>query len=687
MADINLNFNYDDLENLKKSVDELYKAILKASAALEKKGLITEDDVIKQKLLATELLKAENALKKQLAIKEKLEQKDKAATDSITALNKKYKELQKAVQDASSADRGRLAEAAKKAKDELEKARVSTNNWGKALDSFQFKFNALGNVAANVLSKIYSAATRTIAEFISFNKVIQSTQVSSDGLARELSGLKASFNQLNIAIATGNFENFFQGLIKASKAAREYADAIDDIGDRKRQLSVAETDTLKRQAELIEIWKNPDATYSIKQQVDAVKELMSIQEELSTKTAVLSKESYEAEVKRITGATNLTEDEIMTYIKLYDQQEKLVKLGRQLAAAKDVIATSSKFEADAAREVLKGLKEEAALLGANEKAIEIYSKMVNKFSDEDRQVVVDKYKAWKEAEVAYITENKRLMGSLFTLNKQLTSEQDKAAKGKKAGILGVEQSDLDESYALMESYISDLGNLTEDFYRTNIYLEEENTKNFVKQWQKRTNAEDDELKKQSEILFRQKLEDIGIYADFFMGLKGLADENTVFFKAAAMAEATIDTYAAAISAMRYTKAGTVARFVSLAAVIAVGLANVRKIAGVSIPKKAEGGEILGKPHSQGGTLIEAERGEYVIKRSAYHKHRDLVKAINADDQIKIAMALNQDKKIEKPQHNYTKELLDYMKKQPVYGETKEYYVIHEGNRITKIHKN
>jgi len=74
-----------------------------------------------------------------------------------------------------------------------------------------------------------------------------------------------------------------------------------------------------------------------------------------------------------------------------------------------------------------------------------------------------------------------------------------------------------------------------------------------------------------------------------MGLKGLADENTAFFKAAAIAEATIDTYAAAISAMRYTKAGTVARFVAMAAVIAVGLANVRKISGVGVPKKSRRG--------------------------------------------------------------------------------------------------
>ena len=37
---------------------------------------------------------------------------------------------------------------------------------------------------------------------------------------------------------------------------------------------------------------------------------------------------------------------------------------------------------------------------------------------------------------------------------------------------------------------------------------------------------------------------------------------------------------------------------------------------VGVPKAAEGGYIGGKPHSQGGTLIEAERGEFIMSRNA-----------------------------------------------------------------------
>ena len=38
-----------------------------------------------------------------------------------------------------------------------------------------------------------------------------------------------------------------------------------------------------------------------------------------------------------------------------------------------------------------------------------------------------------------------------------------------------------------------------------------------------------------------------------------------------------------------------------------------------ITKKAQGGLIGGKSHAQGGTLIEAEKGEYIIKKDAVNK--------------------------------------------------------------------
>ena len=56
----------------------------------------------------------------------------------------------------------------------------------------------------------------------------------------------------------------------------------------------------------------------------------------------------------------------------------------------------------------------------------------------------------------------------------------------------------------------------------------------------------------------------------------------------------------------------------------------------------EGGEIRGKKHSQGGQLIEAEGGEFVVKASQYAKYKELVNAINNDKMNKEWQSVNRD---------------------------------------------
>lgn len=70
-----------------------------------------------------------------------------------------------------------------------------------------------------------------------------------------------------------------------------------------------------------------------------------------------------------------------------------------------------------------------------------------------------------------------------------------------------------------------------------------------------------------------------------------------------------------------------------------------KAAAMKNTKLAEGGEIGGRSHADGGnkfvsvdgnTMIEHERGEFVVKKTSYNKHKALIKAINSDDFSKIS---------------------------------------------------
>ena len=76
-----------------------------------------------------------------------------------------------------------------------------------------------------------------------------------------------------------------------------------------------------------------------------------------------------------------------------------------------------------------------------------------------------------------------------------------------------------------------------------------------------------------------------------------------------IAEAVMNTANAYTAALKLSP-------IYAAFVAGLGAAQVAMIASQQPPKMAEGGLIGGRPHSQGGTMINAERGEFVMSRGA-----------------------------------------------------------------------
>jgi hypothetical protein len=95
-------------------------------------------------------------------------------------------------------------------------------------------------------------------------------------------------------------------------------------------------------------------------------------------------------------------------------------------------------------------------------------------------------------------------------------------------------------------------------------------------------------------------------------------------KALALFEIGINTAKGFISALALTPPNPI-----LAAFIAAsGLAEAAVVASKPIPKFEKGGLIGGRLHSQGGTMIEAEQGEYMVNRRQTSKHRRELDAMN-----------------------------------------------------------
>lgn len=94
-------------------------------------------------------------------------------------------------------------------------------------------------------------------------------------------------------------------------------------------------------------------------------------------------------------------------------------------------------------------------------------------------------------------------------------------------------------------------------------------------------------------------------------------------KASAIFEATIGTAVAVASAK-----GPILKALALAS----GLAQIALIASQPIPKFKKGGPVGGRSHEAGGTLIEAEKGEYVVNKVSVSQHRRALDAMNTSSQ-------------------------------------------------------
>jgi hypothetical protein len=90
-------------------------------------------------------------------------------------------------------------------------------------------------------------------------------------------------------------------------------------------------------------------------------------------------------------------------------------------------------------------------------------------------------------------------------------------------------------------------------------------------------------------------------------------------KANAIFQATIGTAVAVASAK-----GPILKALALAS----GLAQIALIASQPIPKFKKGGPVGGQSHEAGGTLIEAERGEFVVNKNSVMRNRRELDAIN-----------------------------------------------------------
>ncbi|MGB4084781.1 MAG: hypothetical protein WBK14_06200, partial [Bacteroidales bacterium] len=127
---------------------------------------------------------------------------------------------------------------------------------GLKVDEAQKKQVKSTNNLWSSIKKLGAAYLSVNAAVKIFKAVMDSTQGTGDLLRREMSGLKTMLDELSRTIATGNWAQLGERLKQARLAGMQYADAMDAVGDRERELLLIETDRQGKMIELAKIYRN-----------------------------------------------------------------------------------------------------------------------------------------------------------------------------------------------------------------------------------------------------------------------------------------------------------------------------------------------------------------------------------------------------------------------------------------------
>ena len=171
------------------------------------------------------------------------------------------------------------------------------------IKSFKTQSEAQSKSISAAFSNVAKAAGGIGIAFSSMegvNKIIESSQLLTDEWNRTIESAKSSVDYFFSSLATGNWDNFIQGLEQSISKAKEAYNALDDLGTFNifSTVEFSELDYKKNTQKTIIKDKN-----STPEQVDnAQKELIKLQErqvELIQERSILEDNVYKKNVERL----------------------------------------------------------------------------------------------------------------------------------------------------------------------------------------------------------------------------------------------------------------------------------------------------------------------------------------------------------------------------------------------------
>jgi len=510
----------------------------------------------------------------------------------------------------------------------LDKIRDVFVGLGKRLTEVKFSFESLGDLLKKGFQAIVQNIVNRFVALLDIAKAIgklfkgdfkEGLKDLADGTIKLTTGIDDMSGKLEKA--RDKFKAFTAEVSAAAKAAA-------DLADRQNKLKVSQRDFLVEQAKLeVQLsearLKTNDATLSTEERIKALNEAQAIQNEISNEQLRLAKEAYEIKKAQNALASSTEEDldeEANLLANLIRVEKERNDKSKEFSDQRSALQKAEADKVEAAR--LKKEADDAETEKKNEELaaaeVERARSVLEKITALEEEAAKTKQQREDEAYLAAIENEEEREAARIELQAQRREEQLE---------LEDEQFEEDLARALEKKEImeSEVQGVRDAYNELRLEKQADIDAQEVK-------AEEELAKKRLEmekVVQQQKIDGALAAAGALIGASKAIFGDT---KASAIAETIISTYQSATSAFKSLAGipivGPALGAIAAAAAVAGGIANLAKIKGsnkketappkdVVLPNKnpfQEGGYITGLPHSQGGTTITAESGEYVSSR-------------------------------------------------------------------------
>jgi hypothetical protein len=278
-------------------------------------------------------------------------------------------------------------------------------------------------VGAAVIAAFSVSAIKDFAK-----AVIASTDSTADQYDKMIGGMNEATQYFYRTIATGNWDNFINGIRDAYKEGERYIDVLDLLEDQMNAMNVVIAKNNFEIAKQNEISRN--AEFSPEQRLAAIKKIKELNEANANERRKIAQSEYDNELRHAQNVTKLGKD---TLLKIFSDQKNFDDLsnGQKLhEQLKDEASTWSYNVKTAAIDKVFNKKKYDELVASQDaegKRILFFNESMNLLTEESRKKLADSIVKLQNIETQKIQED----------NEQLRRENGVRAAIKAEQVAGI----------------------------------------------------------------------------------------------------------------------------------------------------------------------------------------------------------------------------------------------------------